>query len=192
VPAVPAPSRALSGPAFTARPVATTAPSPQNPRVRDDARAIDGALDLLLTERHGALCTLDHRFGGWPFGSLVPFAVTDEREPVLFLSELAEHTKNLRADPRASLLLGAVHGGDPRAAPRVTLLGRASPATADEQPACREAYLARFPDAPEAALPGFVLWILRVERARFIAGFGAMGWLEREELLARGKRTTQA
>jgi len=102
---------------------------------------------LLEAERHGVLATLSVRQAGWPFASATPFAIDAKGRPLLLLSELAEHTRNLRADPRGSLLVqdsGARE--DPQAGARVTLLGTLAP-TSDADASAR--YIDRHPRSAE-------------------------------------------
>jgi hypothetical protein len=130
---------------------------------------------LLASQRHGVLATLSARHAGWPFASVTPYALTERGEPILLLSDLAEHTRNIKADSRASLFVQA-EGDDPQASARVTLLGRVQ-TTADE--ALRKPYLERHPEAESYfAMADFGLYVLRPERARFVGGFGDMGWLD--------------
>src|SRR5262247_1247874 len=113
---------------------------------RDDALAAMRA--LLGRERHGTLCTLHARHANWPFGSLAPYALTAAHEPVFLFSAIAEHTHNLRADPRASLLVQDRDAAeDPLAGARLTLIGRAEAAAGAEREQALARYLARFPEA---------------------------------------------
>jgi putative heme iron utilization protein len=136
---------------------------------------------LLAAERHGMLATLSARRAGWPFASAVPYGVDASGEPVLVLSELAEHTRNLRADPRASLLVqDSAAAEDPQAGARVTLLGTLS-VTGDAD--ARQRYVERHPQADEyLAMGDFHVWRLNVTEARYVGGFGDMGWLEGSRL----------
>jgi hypothetical protein len=138
---------------------------------------------LLAAERHGVLCTAHARQGGWPFGSLAPFAFTGQRDPVFLFSSIAEHTRNLLADPRASLLVQDRQSLDePLAGARATLMGTAEAPEGEARRAALDAYLARFPDAAEwATAHDFAPFVLRVERVRWIRGFGSMGWVERRD-----------
>jgi len=117
--------------------------------------------------RFGTLSTL---VDGSPFGTLVAVAVDDAGRTLLFLSELAVHTKALRMDARCSLLVSDAEAADPQAGWRVTLVGRAR--IADE---ATPAFLAQHPTTQ--VLGGFHTWRIEVERTRYIAGFGVMGWL---------------
>ncbi|HEY4223829.1 MAG TPA: pyridoxamine 5'-phosphate oxidase family protein [Myxococcota bacterium] len=109
------------------------------------------------------LCTLldDERARGWPYGTLLPYTLGADGRIEIVISALAVHTKNLLVDNRASLLI-AEPSGDPQAGWRITLVG-AMHKIADD---------ARGPD-----LHGFSRWAFDVATARWIAGFGAMGWL---------------
>jgi len=60
---------------------------------------------LIRAERNGVLCTLSKKMAGWPFGSITPYALTDSADPLIMISDIAEHTRNLKADARASLLV---------------------------------------------------------------------------------------
>ena len=145
---------------------------------------------LLQTERNGLLATLSARRGGWPFASVAPYALTDACEPILLLSDLAEHTRNVRADPRASLLvLDRASSEDPQAGSRVTLLGRVEQVTDAQMTTARARYLERHPQsAGYVEMTDFRFYVLRVTEARFIGGFGDMGWIEGERLQAALRR----
>ena len=108
-----------------------------------DFDGIPLAKDLLRRIRSGALATLD-REGGFPFASLVTVATDLAGAPLLLMSRLSEHTRNLEADPRASVLLAESGKGDPLAHPRLTVIGEVSRCT---DPKVRERFLARHPKA---------------------------------------------
>src|SRR5207245_1485810 len=125
---------------------------------------------LLAAERHAVLATLSASRDGWPFASLVPYALSADGEPLLLLSDLAEHTRNVRADPRASLFVqDGSCTADPQAGCRVTILGQVELVVDSELAIARQAYLARQPKAAEyVTLGDFRLYVLRVSAARFI------------------------
>ena len=124
---------------------------------------------------------------GTPYASLVMTACDPSGSPLLLLSDLAEHTANLRADRRASLLYDATGGLDnPLTGTRATLVG-AIDRTDDQGLAARylNRYLARHPDA--AAYAGFAdfnLYRMTVERVHVVAGFGKIHWLPATAFLA--------
>ena len=120
---------------------------------------------------------------GWPFASLVLLATDQDGAPLLLLSNLAEHTRNLKNDPRFSLLLdGTIHLASRLTGPRLTLLGQAEPSAA---PLHRRRFLARHDDAADyAGFADFAIYRLRLERAHLVAGFGPIAWIEAGDLLA--------
>ena len=131
---------------------------------------------LVRTAFQGALGTLDPESGA-PHVSLVVVATMPDGAPILLLSDLAVHTRNLKADPRVSLLVSEpVRPGDPLALARVTLTGRI--ARTDDEHAYRR-FLARHPEAAEyAAFPDFGIYRIEVERAHLVAGFGRIVTLD--------------
>jgi putative heme iron utilization protein len=129
----------------------------------------------------GSLATLGA--DGAPFASLVTVATSPAGEPVMLLSELAVHTKNLRRDPRAALLLVAPggEGGDPLAGARLTVTGEMAP---DDDPADRRRFLARHEEARGyAGFRDFAFWRLAVAESHLVAGFGRIVAVKRGDLL---------
>jgi putative heme iron utilization protein len=115
---------------------------------------------------------------GAPYASLVQVAFDHDGAPLLLISNLADHTKNLHADPRVSLLFDGTEGlAEPLTGARVSLQGIAAP-TDDSRHAAR--YLARFPAAAMyAGFKDFAFWRVTPGRAHQVAGFGKIAWFER-------------
>ena len=137
---------------------------------------------LVRRERQGALATISLHRPGYPFGSLAPYALSARGEPLLIMSALAQHTKNALADARASLLVqdsaGLAAGADAQAHGRVTLLGRVALVPEADAPDAWARYLARHPQAGRTAGGhDFRCYLLTIEEARFIGGFGKICWL---------------
>lgn len=125
----------------------------------------------------GTLCTLATEPDGYPYGSFVTVAF-DEGNPVFLVSTMAEHTRNLQEDSRASLLVAETGSDDPLANGRVTLLGPCTRVDGDAGRA-RIAFLATHPNAAYYVDFGdFAFWRLRVESIRYIGGYGRMSWVE--------------
>lgn len=141
----------------------------------------DSAMALLRSRRHGVLCTAHARHAGWPFGSIVPYAVLPGGDPVVMLSAIAEHTRNLLAEPRCCLFVHEeAPGGDVQSLPRAALLCRAERLEGDAADAAAQVFLDRFPEARASLAPDSLVLALRTEHVRWIAGFGSMGWLDRD------------
>lgn len=151
--------------------------TPEEPLTPADTRApthAERARTLMNGLSTGTLSTLNAE--GYPHGSYVTFALHGP-DPVFLISTLATHTKQLLKDPRASLMAFENEHPDPLANGRLTLLGTceklADPAEA------RAAYLAAHPGAAYYAdFKDFAFWALRVEKLRYIGGYGRMSWVE--------------
>lgn len=120
--------------------------------------------------------------GIWPYASLVLVGCDLDASPLLLLSDLAEHSKNLARDARASLLFDGTAGrDDPLTGPRVTVLGEIAP---DRAPGNLERFVRRHPAAAAyAGFKDFRLYRMRVVRAHLVAGFGRIDWIDPSELL---------
>lgn len=144
--------------------------------------------DLLLHRRRNAvLCTLSKRAEGWPFGSVVPFAVDREGRPIILIASIAEHTKNVIVDPRVSLLVQEAEGEeDVQARGRLTVMGRAEQVPKEDVEDAQARYLARLPDAAGYFdTHDFVFYRIVVDRLRYIGGFGKIFWLDPERYRRR-------
>jgi putative heme iron utilization protein len=119
-----------------------------------------------------------------PYASLVLVACDLDASPLLLISDLAEHTKNLRREPRAALLFDGTAGhDDPLTGARVTVLGEIRP---DTDRARLARYTARHPSAAAyAGFRDFNLFRMTVERAHLVAGFGRIDWIEGADMLDR-------
>jgi heme iron utilization protein len=146
---------------------------------------IPAALPLHLLHRNllGTLATRTRAPEAYPFPTVVPYALDARHRPVILVSGLAEHTRNLDADPRAGFLVvdglgaGAKTPGAVLEAARATLVGRFE--RIDDDPHVRARYLRYHPDAARyVALGDFSFRALASERIRYIGGFGQMGWVD--------------
>ncbi len=139
------------------------------------------ARQFLRATRSGVLSTFSSKFAGYPFGSVAPFVLDHSGQPVVFISTIAEHTKNIIANPNISLL---VFDGteDLQASARLTLVGEAKPIDKDDEN-LRARYLRYFPQAAGYfEMHDFNFYRIEIAQARYIAGFGKMGWISGKEL----------
>ncbi len=134
---------------------------------------------LLRAARAG---TLASSAAGQPFASLVTPATTPALDLLLLLSDLSEHTRHLRADPRCAVLVtGAAEGANPQTAPRVTVTGLAEPA---DDAVLRARYLAVHPYAAlYAGFGDFHLWRIVPKGALFVGGFARAQRLRSADLV---------
>lgn len=135
------------------------------------------ARKFLRSTQRGILSTHSLKFDGYPFGSVAPFVLNHALEPVILISEIAEHTKNINANPKVSLLLLA-GDEDLQANARLTMMGEAIKIDkADKDLNAR--YLRYQPQAASYfAMHDFSFYRIQITHMRYIAGFGRMGWLE--------------
>ncbi len=138
---------------------------------------------LLHLGRIGALSTLSRKLEGFPFGSVMPYALDEKGRPVFLISTMAMHTQNLQKDPRSSLLVtqpGA--SGDPLGASRVTLLGNVMPIPEQDVAEAEKLYLARYSNSKNwVHFEDFSFYRMDVMDVYYVGGFGVMGWVSDSE-----------
>ncbi len=141
-------------------------------------------LNLVIELIHAAgdamLASQSVAMAGHPFASHLPFAADEHQRPVFLMSQLAEHTQNIAADPRASLLVKG--SGEGAEVARATLVGKIHAISPDPLLVAR--YL-RYQPAAERFLElgDFHFYRLEPQRVRVVGGFGLAGWLEGTRLL---------
>ncbi|HEV7766328.1 MAG TPA: DUF2470 domain-containing protein [Thermoanaerobaculia bacterium] len=136
---------------------------------------------LLSHERVGTLATQSAKHSGFPFASVMPYALLDDASPLFLISGMAIHTQNVLLDPRASLLvMQSGSESDPLGSPRATLLGTATRIEAND--AIRATYLERHPSSKYwIEFSDFSFFRLDVSEIYFVGGFGVMGWVASED-----------
>lgn len=136
------------------------------------------ARSLLRKESHGVLATISLDLPGYPFGSLTPYSLDEQANPVVLVSDIAQHTKNMKADSRVSLTV--IENGDQNSG-RLTFV---ADAVRVEDDLVAECYFRNYPAAREyGQAHSFGFYKLELKRARYIAGFGKIFWQERGEFL---------
>ena len=135
---------------------------------------------LLREGRSGALATLMPGSGD-PYCSLVNVATAADGAPLLLISTLAVHTKNILADPRVSLMIDERKEGDPLQGARVMLMGTAA---ATDDPDVRRRYLAHQPEAEMfAGFADFAFYKMTLKGVHLVAGFGRIVDLKPADVL---------
>src|SRR2546421_3256680 len=140
---------------------------------------------LFLQQSFGVLSTISLDVPGYPFGSVTPYCADRQCRPVIYISRIAQHTRNILADPRVSLTI-LEHGDsdDVQARGRLTCIGNARPLGPDEGEA-PERYFRYFPSSRQyAGTHDFEFFCLELVRLRFIGGFGQIYWIEPNEFIA--------
>jgi hypothetical protein len=127
---------------------------------------------------------MSRKHPGWPFGSVMPYALDDAGRPLFLISSMAMHTQNLEADPHASLLVAQSDAPDPLGASRLSLLGEVTRLPATDIPAARQVYLARHENARYwVDFEDFDFYRMEITDAYFVGGFGVMGWVTANDYL---------
>jgi heme iron utilization protein len=135
-----------------------------------------------LSHSHkGILSTHSAKFEGYPFGSVAPFVLNQQGMPTILISTIAEHTKNIMQNANVSLIVFE-NEEDLQANARLTLLAKAEQ-TDKNNDLMRARYLRYIPQATQYfEMHDFHFYTLQVTHARYIAGFGKMGWIEGESM----------
>ena len=151
------------------------------------------ARQLLLQESFGVLSTISVDVPGYPFGSVTPYCVDRDCQPIVYISTIAQHTRNIIATPKVSLTVVEANSDsdDVQARGRLTLLADARPVD-PVNTEIRDRYLRYFPSAVQYdGTHDFGFYRLQLVRARFIGGFGQIFWLTPEELCLRNPFSSQ-
>jgi putative heme iron utilization protein len=140
---------------------------------------------LLNHQSVGVLSTHSVDVEGYPFGSIAPFVLDYDGEPVILISDIAQHTRNIKRNNKVSLTVFDQCTDDPQAGSRLTWIGDAHSIDPDEAE-IRHRYLRYFPSAESYfETHDFSFYRIVLRRARFIGGFGEIYWIEREEMLVK-------
>ena len=141
------------------------------------------ARQLLLNEYQAVLSTISVDMQGYPFGSVVPYCLDRQGQPIILISDIAQHTKNINADPRISIICLEQAADDHQAVGRVTLLADAEKITASDDDAIWR-YYNFFPHSRDYhKTHGFDFYRLNARKIRFIGGFGRIHWLQPADFL---------
>jgi len=126
------------------------------------------------------LSTLSRKHSGFPFGSLMPFALDSAGRPIFLISNMAMHTQNLKTDSRCSLFVTQTSAdGDPLGAARATLVGNAEPVPEDDLASIRKTYIARHENSQYwVDFADLSFFQLQPVDLYYVGGFGVMGWVE--------------
>src|SRR6202007_2664770 len=163
----------------------TTAPrqhassGPASPQLPEPSHA-ERTRTLISLTSVGTLSTISRKHPGFPFGSLMPFALDSTGRPIFLISNMAMHTQNLKADSRCSLFVGQTGtDGDALGAARATLIGNAEPVPGNDVAGARERYLARHENSRYwVDFSDFSFFRLQPIDLYYVGGFGVMGWVE--------------
>jgi putative heme iron utilization protein len=141
------------------------------------------ARTLMHVGGYSTLSTMSQKHHGYPFGSVMPYAVDGSGSPIFLISQMAMHSKNLRAEPRATLLVAEPSGSLGGA--RISVMGDVAKVEDDGLQEVAETYLSRHPESKQwAGFGDFGFFKMTVKDVYFIGGFGVMGWVQADDYIA--------
>ncbi len=166
----------------TSAPRQHAATGPAMPQLPEPSHA-ERIRTLLSLASVATLSTLSRKHPGFPFGSLMPFALDSAGRPIFLISDMAMHTQNLKTDPRCSLFAGQeTADGDPLGSARATLIGHANIVPEDDVASVRQIYLARHANSRYwVDFSDFGFFRLEPVDLYYVGGFGVMGWVAVED-----------
>ena len=137
---------------------------------------------LIRSLDSGVLSTMSREMAGYPFGSVAPYVMTHAGELVLFVSSIAQHTRNMQANSKVSLTVVEQGTGNQQALGRVTVVGDASAVPEDALEAVSSRYFRFFPESEAyVGTHDFSFYWIQPTRIRYIGGFGQIFWIEAEQ-----------
>ena len=141
------------------------------------------ARGLLNHQSVGVLSTHSIDVEGYPFGSIAPYTLNYASEPIILISDIAQHTRNIKRDFRVSLTVFDQGADDAQAGSRLTWIGDAEPVDQSDLET-RHRYLRYFPSSESYfETHDFSFYAIHLRRARFIGGFGQIFWIETGDML---------
>lgn len=140
---------------------------------------------LLNHQSVGVLSTHSIDLEGYPFGSIAPYALNYDGEPIILISDIAQHTRNIKHNNKVSLTVFDPHADDPQSGSRLTWIGDAESIDPSDTQS-RDRYLRYFPAAESYfQTHDFSFYRIALRRARFIGGFGEIHWIEPASMLVQ-------
>nr|WP_136250970.1 DUF2470 domain-containing protein [Ningiella ruwaisensis] len=141
---------------------------------------IQQARALMRAQHSGVLSTNSLSMKGFPFGSVTPFLMSESGDLIIYASDIAQHSRNMKNDSHVSLCVHDANEQDSQASARVTVLARA---VADEvSKELQHQYFSLFPQAKKyVQAHDFRFYLLKTERVRYIGGFGDIFWFSQTD-----------
>lgn len=137
------------------------------------------AKTLVRQQHSGVLSTHSQSEKGYPFGSIVPYYMTSEGDLIIYISQIAQHTRNIKGDHKVSMTIFDHLADDSQASGRVTLLGDAQ---LIEDESVKAQYFDLFPQAEGYhQTHDFMFYKISQQRVRYIGGFGKIHWINKED-----------
>lgn len=138
------------------------------------------ACTLVRSQHSGVLSTLSLSLKGFPFGSITPFLMTESGDIVIYASDIAQHSRNMKTNDKVSLFVHDTSESDSQASARVTIVGNASVDSVDTS--LQALYFKLFPQAKAyIEAHDFRFYLIKTHKVRYIGGFGEIYWFSQSE-----------
>ena len=135
------------------------------------------AINLMRNCREGVLSTVSKKYEGYPFGSFVTFISGADRSIIFYASDIAQHTINLKNNPKACITLFNLSEGDKQDSARLSLIGDVKKIDKDVEEISRQ-FIEFFPESSQYSnMHDFNFYKLNISQVRWIGGFGKIAWL---------------
>lgn len=145
---------------------------------------IDEARQLLRSQELAVLSTHSSAMKGYPFSSVTTYITTIHGEPVFYISDIAQHTKNINENPKMSLIVYTGSDQDANEGARLTIVGEAEKIIDKEEEKISQRFYRLFPESEKYKnAHGFNFYRLKCHRARYIGGFGEIFWIKKDDWL---------
>ncbi len=152
--------------------------------MKNKQQTIIEARTLLRTQEKAVLSTQSVSKMGYPFGSVTTYMTDYQGHPIIYISHLAQHTRNIKQDPKVSVIVSQDNEQDINAGARLTLLGEARLVSTQERDAIAAKFYLRFPASRAYQnTHNFEFYRITVKHIRYIGGFGQIHWLDVAEFL---------
>ena len=137
------------------------------------------AVHLYRTTNAAILSTMSNKYEGYPFGSFITYVSNRNRTLFMYTSDIAQHTKNLKSNPKACVTLFKLDTDyDKQNSSRLTLMGDLKTVSNEELDDCQDRFIKFLPESKKySSMHDFKFYKLVISRVRWIGGFGDIAWL---------------
>ena len=137
------------------------------------------AVNLYRSTNAAILSTMSKKYEGYPFGSFITYVSDKNRTLLMYTSDIAQHTKNLKTNSKACVTLFKLDTEyDKQNSSRLTLMGDLKDVPVDDLEECQERFIKFLPESKKySSMHDFKFYKLAISRIRWIGGFGDIAWL---------------
>lgn len=151
-------------------------------QINKEQKVINQARSLLRQQELAVLSTHSKSTPEYPFGSVTTYISNVNGETIFYISNLAQHTRNILNNPKMCLTVFEGNQSDPNAGARLSIMGEAELVDESEVESVKQRFFALYPDSREyQKMHDFNFYVLKTTRVRYIGGFGDINWISKEQ-----------